>query len=225
MLLLSAFGAAALIAAATPIGRLFAAASRSADPNPVTLAAAVIAFAPGLIGYGLFALHSRALYARSQNRYAAVATVIGWGTVIAASYVFAAWRPRSERVPALGAANSVGMTVLAAVLILMIVRRVGAGALTGTGRALLAALVAGGAAAAAGIAVRAPLPGAPGPLGDVGQGMLSGAVAVVVFAAVAAVIDRHDVRPLATRLVRMAGLARGPRPDGDNEDPREREVS
>ena len=225
VLLLSAFGAAALIAAATPIGRLFAAASSSAHPNPTTLAAAVIAFAPGLIGYGLFALHSRALYARGQNRFAAVATVIGWGTVIAMSYLFAAWRPRSERVPALSAANSVGMTVLAGVLILMIVRRVGAGALAGVARALVAAVLAGGAAAAAGIAVRAPLPGAPGPLGDIGQGMLSGVVAVVVFAAVAAVIDRHDVRPFATRLARMAGVARGSHPGGDNEDPREREVS
>ena len=225
VLLLSTFGAAALIAAATPIGRLFAAASRSADPNPTTLAAAVIAFAPGLIGYGLFALHSRALYARGQNRFAAVATVIGWGTVIATSYLFAAWRPRSERVPALSAANSVGMTVLAGVLILMIVRRVGAGALAGVARALIAAVVAGGAAAAAGIAVRVPLPGAPGVLGDIGQGMLSGVVAVVVFAAVAALIDRHDVRPLATRLARMAGVARGSRAGSDNGDPREREVS
>jgi putative peptidoglycan lipid II flippase len=224
VLLLSTFGAAALIAAATPIGRLFAAASRSADPNPGTLAAAVIAFAPGLIGYGLFALHSRALYARGLTRFAAVATVIGWGTVIATSYALAAWRPRSERVPALSAANSIGMAVLAGVLLVMIARRVGVRALAGATRATVASIVAGGAAAAAGIAVRVPLSDAPGVPGDIGQGMLSGVVAVVVFAAVAALIDRHDVRPVALRLARMAGVARGPRDGGDNEDPREREV-
>jgi len=60
VLLLSAFGAAALIAAAGPIGRLFAATATAARPDPEALRAAVIAFAPGLIGYGLYALHSRA---------------------------------------------------------------------------------------------------------------------------------------------------------------------
>lgn len=216
-MLLSTFGAACSIAVATPAGRLFGAVSGNTDP--ARLAIAIAAYAPGLIGYGLFALHSRALYARGQNRYAAVATVIGWGTVVVASGVLATTVRQPQRVTALAAANSVGMTVLAIVLLIMIARRTGRASLAGVPRAALAAVVAGGGAVAAGVAVRAPLASAPGVGGDLVQGMLSGFVAAAVFIALAAVVDRHDVRPLAARLLRVVGLTRGRRPAGENGKP------
>jgi putative peptidoglycan lipid II flippase len=224
VLLLSAFGAAALIATATPLARLFASIATSTKPDPVTLALAFATFAPGLLGYGLFALHSRALYARSQNRYAAVATIIGWGVVVAASFVLSATIRDQLRVVALTTANSIGMTVLAIVLGVLIVRRTGRGSLQGVARAALAAIVAGAAAAAAGIAIRLPLSHAPGVTGDVAQGMLSGVVAVVVFGAVAAALDRHDVRPLLLRLTRIATPARNRHSGGDNEGDARRET-
>ncbi len=103
--LLSAFGAAALIAAATPLGRLFAAIASSTRPDPGVLALTFAAFAPSLIGYGLFALHSRALYARGQNRYAAIATITGWGVVVAASFALAQIMPVHLRPAALAGAE------------------------------------------------------------------------------------------------------------------------
>ena len=219
VLLLSAFGAAALIAAATPLARLFAAVASGTEPTPSTLALAFATFAPGLVGYGLFALHSRALYARAQNRYAALATAIGWGVVIAASYALAASMPAHLRSVALTTANSIGMTVLAVVLGTVVVRRTGRASLRGVPRATLAALIAGAVAAAAGVAVRLPFTDAPGIAGDIGQGMLSGVTAAIVFVAIAAMIDRHDIRPLVLRFTRFTTPARIRRGGGDNEKP------
>jgi putative peptidoglycan lipid II flippase len=200
--LLSAFGAAALIAAATPLGRLFAEIAHATRPDPEALALAFATFAPGLIGYGLFALHSRALYARGQNRYAAIATLTGWGTVVAASFALAAAMPTHLRPAALTTANSIGMTVLAVVLGVIVAARTGRGSLSGLTRAVAAAIIAGAAAASAGILVRRPLPEHPGWIGDIGQGMLSGAVAVVVFGLVTVIVDRRDLAPILRRFRR-----------------------
>jgi putative peptidoglycan lipid II flippase len=198
--LLSALGAAALIAAAEPIARLFAATASSTRPEPSALAAAIVAFAPGLLGYGLYALHSRALFARGENRYAAVATIAGWSAVAAASVALSIAFAPADRVTALGAANSAGMVVLAAVLLVMIARRAGRDALHGVTRALVTAVGAGAAAAAAGIAIRVPLPSAPGVGGDITQGIMSGVVAIVVFVAIVLAADRGDARVLLGRL-------------------------
>lgn len=206
--LLSALGAAGLIAIAGPIARLFAATASQTRPDPSTLAAAIIAFAPGLLGYGLYALHSRALFARGQNRYAAVATLAGWSTVAVASVLLSIAFAPADRITALGAANSAGMAVLAAVLIVMVGRRAGRDALRGLTRALATAILAAAAAAAAGIAVRLPFPANPGVADDVLQGILSGVVAVAVFAMIAAVVDRRDIRPIVARVRRSRPLRR-----------------
>jgi putative peptidoglycan lipid II flippase len=215
--LLSALGAAGMIAIAGPIARLFAATASQTRPDPSTLAAAIIAFAPGLVGYGLYALHSRTLFARGQNRYAAVATLAGWITVAVASVLLSVAFPPADRITALGAANSAGMAVLATVLIVMIARRAGRDALRGVTRAMVTAVFAAGAAAAAGIAVRLPLSPNPGVVGDVLQGILSGVVAVAVFAMIAAVVDRRDLRPVVSRAVRAirGGRDRGGSAGGD----------
>lgn len=213
VVLLSAFGAAALIAAAGPLGRLFAATATSTRPDAGVVTAAFIAFAPGLVGYGLYALLSRGLFARGQNRYAAVATLAGWATVAAASIVLSLIVAPSDRVTVLGAANSAGMTVLAVVLVVMVARRAGRGALAGLPRATVAALVAAAAAAAAGIAVRAPLPATPGVGGDIAEGIVSGVVAVAVFAIITLAIDRDDARLLLRRAIAVAGRRGGRRRD------------
>ena len=74
MVLLACLGAAALAALAAP------AACRDRCAAPA--APGIVGFAPGLIGYALFALLSRALYARGATVAAAAATAVGW--VIAA---------------------------------------------------------------------------------------------------------------------------------------------
>lgn len=209
VLLLSCLGAAALVATADPVARFFPGVTGSA-----TVAAAIAGFGPGLLGYGLFALLTRALYARGDTRAAAVATGLGWLVVPAAALLLAATLPVRDRVLALTLANSIGMLVLGAVLIAVVARRAGPPALAGLTRSGLVGLLAGGVAAAAGALVAHRLPG----LIDVGtptrpdallQGMLSGVVVGLVFLAVAYPLDRHDVRPLlvaaARRLRRLIG--------------------
>lgn len=222
--LLSALGAAALIAAAAPIARLFAATASSTRPDPSALTAAIIAFAPGLLGYGLYALHSRALFARGENRFAAVATLVGWGTVAGASIGLSLAFGPADRITALGAANSAGMIVLAVVLLAMIARRAGRDAVHGATRALGTAVLAGTLAAAAGIAVRLPLPSSPGVGGDIVAGLLSGLVALVVFAAVAWVADRADARLMITRSLAAVARRRRVAASGAAEVPADRDV-
>jgi hypothetical protein len=46
------------------------------------------------------------------------------------------------------------------------------------------------------------MPSTPGVSGAIGQGMLSGAVVVAVFAGTALAVDRRAARPMIDRLVR-----------------------
>jgi putative peptidoglycan lipid II flippase len=210
VLLATCFGAAALVALSRPAADLLldgAAANR--------LAAGIVAFAPGLLGYGLFALLSRALYARGDNRLAALATAAGWSVAIASAYALSAAIGPEARVAALGLANSIGMTVLGAVLLAIVRRRAGRAALAGIGWAAAVGLTAGAVAGLAGwAAVRwtsGAFGGTPGDGAAVIRGMLSGIVVVAVFLAVAYPLDRRDVRPMAARVARRL-LRRGGRP-------------
>ncbi|MEV4539430.1 lipid II flippase MurJ [Asanoa sp. NPDC049518] len=188
VLLLSCLGAAALAAVAEPVGGFFALGG---------LPAAVAGFAPGLVGYGLFAIFSRALYARGLPRPAAIATAIGWVTVSVAAFALAAGFDKDDRLLALTLANSVGMLVLGVLLTLAVHRRAGSAALAGFGRALVVGLTAGAAAAAAGWAVADALSGgqATSKPTALWHGIVAGIVVVLVFGAVAYPLDRHDVRP------------------------------
>ncbi|GHJ48474.1 membrane protein [Catellatospora sp. TT07R-123] len=199
VLLLSGLGAAGLAAVAKPAAGLML-----ADPQQVgTLAAAVTAFAPGLLGYGLTALHQRTLYAVGANRLAALGVGAGWAVTIGAALWLSAALPESERAVALGAANAVGMTVMGLALALAVRARLGRMALSGLPRALLAASVAGLAGAAAGVEAGRVVSGpTPGIMGLIGQGMLSGGVSLAVFLGVCALLDLPDLRPLIERVAR-----------------------
>jgi putative peptidoglycan lipid II flippase len=201
VLLLSGLGAAALAGLAWPAAWVYAKVAHS--PSQASgLALAIAAFAPGLLGYGLFALHSRALYAYRQNRAAAQATVLGWGAVAVLTLLLALVAPASVRVPAVAAANSIGMLVLGAALLVFVRRRCGTGALAGVGRAGSAALLAGTLAALAGIGIRAALPAVSGWFGVLGAAALSGIVVMVVFGGVAVLVDRRDATEFLARLHR-----------------------
>ncbi|MDG4824547.1 lipid II flippase MurJ [Asanoa sp. WMMD1127] len=202
VLLLSCLGAAALAAVAEPVAGFFALSG---------LAAAVAGFAPGLLGYGLFAILTRALYARGLPRPAATATAIGWATVSVAAVVLSLALADRDRLLALTLANSIGMLVLGALLALAVHRRAGAAALAGFHRALLVGLTAGAAAAAAGWAVAEALGSgaAASKPASLWHGAVAGLVVLLVFAAVAYPLDRHDVRPaVAAVLRRLRGRRR-----------------
>lgn len=203
-LLLCGLGVAALLALAGPIatllGMLMPSVAAGAESESVTrLTAGIVGFAPGLVGYGLFAVLSRALYARGDTRPAAVAAALGWAAVAAGAVVLAAVLPAPHRVLALTAANSFGLTLLGGALLVAVRRGGGSGTLSGVGRAAAVAAIAAGCAAAAGAGLVRWLPWGEAPAAGavVGSGMLAGGVVGIVFGAVAWSLDRRDVRPAA----------------------------
>ncbi|WP_344671009.1 murein biosynthesis integral membrane protein MurJ [Catenulispora yoronensis] len=148
VLIFSAAGASVLAAAAWPTARLFLTA-RHGSGGGVTvemMGQGLVAFAPGLIGYGLVAHLSRALYAAGRGRAAATSVCAGWLTVLAADLVSVTLLPGQDAVVALGLGNALGMSVAGAGLLAAVRRAAGREALAGVGRA---AAVAGIAAAAA----------------------------------------------------------------------------
>lgn len=223
LVLLTCLGAAALVVLAGPVAAILV--QVMADPPPTgQIAAGIAGFAPGLIGYGLFALFSRALYARGDAFAAAGATALGWATAAGAALFFAAVAPTGDRVGALAAANSVGMLVLGGALAYVVRRKAGAAALHGFGHTLAAGLTSAVLAVGAGLGLRGLLWGSaptPGFGASLAQGMLCGIVVAVVFAAVAAGTDRHSLAPVwafALRRVHRrqpAGPARQPEEQGD----------
>ena len=203
--LLACLGAAGLVAVAGPFAHLIGA--RSAAPG-------IAGFAPGLLGYALFALLSRALYARGATVAAAVATAIGWGVgALSVGVVFGSV-DQDRQVFGLGLANAAGMSVIGLLLVLAVRRHAGPAALAGLGRASGAGVVAAAAAALAGWAVVTGIGhlfgSTPTVPGSIVQGMLGGAAVLTVFAAVAYPLDQRDIRPLAATLARR--VRRSPSP-------------
>ncbi|WP_326559375.1 murein biosynthesis integral membrane protein MurJ [Micromonospora sp. NBC_01796] len=223
VLLLSCLGAAALIATAEPVARFFDFGSESA--------AAIAGFGPGLLGYGVFAVLSRALYARGDNRAAAATTAAGWLVVPVAAVGLSRLLPDADRLVAVTSANSIGMLVLGTLLVVVVARRAGRSMLDGLARSALVGLAAGAVATLAGIAVLRWLPGlfagTPAKVDALLQGMLSGVVVGAVFLAVSYPLDRHDVRPMIgsvgrrlsrlTRRKRSGGGPDGPHPGRGDE--------
>jgi putative peptidoglycan lipid II flippase len=202
--LLCLLGAAALAALAEPVAALLADLMPTARDSAAPLAAGLVGFAPGLVGYGLFAVLSRALYARGE----AVAAAVALSRVLAPD----------QRVLALTAANSVGMTVLGGALLWVVARRAGRTALAGLARTAAAGLAAAAAAVVCGrVVLGAVLPagGPPPATASAGWGMLAGVVVGAVFAATAWLLDRDHVGPLAAAVVR-----RRRRLDGGEEETR-----
>ncbi len=171
--------AAVLIAAAGPLARvLVQGVPGAASVTP--LAAGIAALAPGLIGYGLYALLSRALYAQGSAWQAALATVAGWVTVVVADLALAqAFRP-ADRVLALGLGNTVGMTVLGALLVIVIGRRCGRPVFAGVPLAVLAGTAGAALAGGAGLLV-SRLPIGAGLFVAFAQSVLVAAVVVAIF--------------------------------------------
>lgn len=197
VMLVSAAAAAVSVAVAGPAAQLLVAGAPG-RPSAPALAAAVVAFAPGLVGYGVLALLTRALYARGESRGPAIASVIGWLAVLVVDVLLAIALPQSARAAALGAGNSVGMTVAGILLVRGLHRRAGRASTAGAPRAGVAGLLAAAAGALAGNAVA----GAVGPgLGAgwgaaAGAGALAALAALAVVAAVIFVLDRPDARGL-----------------------------
>ncbi|MGY1845117.1 murein biosynthesis integral membrane protein MurJ [Modestobacter sp. SYSU DS0875] len=201
----SAVAAAGLVAISGPMARLFLA-SGDDSGDALALQPAIVAFAPGLLGYGLVALLSRALYARGLWRAPTVCVAGGWLVAVAADLVLSAALPSGDRALALAAGHTVGVSVAGLALLVVTGRVAGAGALEGVVRAGGAAVAAAVVGGAAGLHTARLLGADPVPAGvpaALGTGVVAGAVVLVVAAAVMMGTAR---RPL---LAAVAGL-RGP---------------
>jgi putative peptidoglycan lipid II flippase len=200
--LASWLGAGLLSAVAFPLARAFPYLHHSVASQ---LALALIAFAPGLVGYGLMACLSRVLLADGRNRAAALVMVTGWLVVIGVDVVAVPLVRAPAVVPVLGLANTVGMTAAGALLLAAVRRARGGAALAGVWRALGAGLAGAAAGAAVGLGVVALVP-VSGRWLNAALALLAGVCATAAFGAVLALLDGGDLRSAVLRLRRRVGV-------------------
>jgi putative peptidoglycan lipid II flippase len=197
VVLLSMGAAAAMVAAARPLARVIFQNAPGVD-SVDALTEGVIGFAAGLVGYGLFALLSRALYAARTMTATAIACVSGWAAVVVADLILSAAMPTADRVLALTLGNSIGMTVLGTALVVVVLRTAGPQATAGVARVTAAGAVAAGLAGWLGWLFERQIDSGGVALA-VAQGLAAAAVAIVIFAAIVAFLARAAVmRSLST---------------------------
>ena len=141
--LLGVAGVIMLLAISPLVGAVFSyldarrgggAASGAAVP---AMAAGLRAFAPGLVGLGVQALLTRALYIRGRPLTAGLAVAVGWAVAVGLPAVLLSGEADAARtVVLLGAGWSAGMTLAGAALLVLAVRHWGSGILHGWGDTL-----------------------------------------------------------------------------------------
>jgi putative peptidoglycan lipid II flippase len=182
----SAVAAGVLVAVSGPMARVFLVSAPAA--TVAALRDTIIAFAPGLVGYALVALLTRALYARGLWKAPTVCVVGGWLLAVVADVVLARLLPPEDRGLALGAGHSIGVTVAGLGLLVLVARVAGPGALHGVVRSGAAALAGSALGAVAGLlGARAlgadPVPHAGAPVA-VGVGLVAAAIVLGIAGAV-----------------------------------------
>jgi putative peptidoglycan lipid II flippase len=193
-MLVSWLGAALLAGAAWPAARLFV-----THPEQVRqLALTFLAFAPGLVGFGLSAALSRVLFASGRNRMAGAALVGGWLVVIAVDVAVVPLVDARWVVPVLGLGNTIGLTYTGIALLAAVRGARGTAALHGSARAAGAGLVGAVAGGAVGALVSASLP-VSGFIPNAMVTVLACLGAAAVFGVAALALDGGDLRALAAR--------------------------
>jgi putative peptidoglycan lipid II flippase len=198
-------GAALLFAIARPAGAFFSAldAGRHSPDGLAALdalPAALSAFAPGLVGFGMAALLTRALYVQGRPAVAGALVALGW--LIAALVPLVVLRDQvgpHAALLTLGLASSLGMTVAAVGLFVAVRRAWGANAFRGFGRSATVACGAGVISAVVGRVLAAW----QDPVGLAAGAWVAVLVAVVVAALFAGSIwvgDRDSARLALARL-------------------------
>nr|WP_276610729.1 lipid II flippase MurJ [Kineococcus siccus] len=191
VVLVCTLGAAVLAAVAGPVAVVFVS-SRVGSGRTGDLSTALVVFAPGLLGYGLLTLLTRALYSAGRGRAAATGTVAGWGLVLVAAVGLAALLPDAAVVTAVAAAHSLGLTLGAVLLARSLRGQAGPAATAGVPRAVLAGVAAAVAGALAGTAVARVVP-TGSVVAAVGVGVLAAGVAAVVWLVVVRLLDARDL--------------------------------
>ena len=195
-MLVSWLGAALLAGAAWPAARLFV-----SNPGQARqLALTFVAFAPGLVGFGLAAGLSRVMFASGRNRLAAAAIVGGWLVVTAVDVTVVPLVRGRWVVPVLGLGNTVGLTCAGIALIVAVRASRGPAALLGSGRAAAAGLAGAVAGAAAGVLVSTGLQ-VTGFFPNAFVTLLACASAAIAFGIAVLVLDGRDLRAILGRSV------------------------
>lgn len=203
IVLLTSGAAAALITAARPVGDFFLAwdkgGSGAGREALGALPGGLAAYAPGLVGFSVAALLTRAVYVRGRPLHAALAVALGW---LVAGILPLAWIPDGSdagtTLGLLGISSTLGMTASALVLALLVRREWGPAALAGAGRTVGAAVVAAAVAIAVGDTV-ARVIDAPGWPGALFTAFVVGGLTMVVHLLVMSLVDRAGVRELRER--------------------------
>ena len=203
-------GAAVLFAIAVPAGAFFSAldAGRHSVDGRYALAAlpgALSAFAPGLVGFGMAALLTRALYVLGRPAVAGGLVALGW--FIAALVPLLVLQPGAgprNTLLLLGLASSFGMTVAAVGLFVAVRRAWGVEAFRGFGRSAAVALGAGIFSAIVGRALAAALH----PDGLAGGALVAVLVAILVVALCALWIWIGDRQAARLALAKLRGRSR-----------------
>jgi putative peptidoglycan lipid II flippase len=172
--------AAALAALAWPIVRV-AAFGEARQGGLAPLAHAIAVFAPGLVGYGLAFLFTRACYALGDARTPMVASAVGTAAGVIGMIVASTVAPTAERAAALAGAFGAAYLISA-----LLMGRAVAGRLSRTRRVLLTLLVrvvVAGAVTAVAMAVVVAGLDPSSRAASVATIVVGGAVGVVVYAA------------------------------------------
>jgi len=191
VILISALGAALLVAASGPLEDFFSAFTAGSVDG---MAGAVAWAAPGLVGYSLILLCSRILYARDKGREAVIATAAGW--LVAAAGTALPFVPFIHVAPAdilalVSGAQAVGMTVAGVLLILALWHTGGRDCVSGVARTAVVALSAAILASGVGFGVAHVLPSAHSRLVvAVGNGIIAALAATAVAVTVVFLLDR-----------------------------------
>jgi putative peptidoglycan lipid II flippase len=203
VILLTSGAAAALVAASRHVGDFFLSWDRGGSGTGrdalAALPGGLAAYAPGLVGFSVAALLTRALYVRGRPMHAGAVVAAGW---LVAGLLPLAWIPEGSdaatTLGVLGIASTLGMTASAIVLSLLVRREWGPGALSGTGRTLGAAVVAAAVAIAVGDTLTHLLD-VTGVLASLAAGVLVGGLTMAVHVLAMSVMDRSGVQELRNR--------------------------
>jgi putative peptidoglycan lipid II flippase len=203
VLLMSWLGTAVIAAIAVPAAHVLA-----RQPGQVSqLVEGFAMFAPGLAGIGVVGNLSRVMFAIGRLKVAAVALAGSWLLVIVADLVLVELVPARLVVAALALGCTIGQSLVAVPLVIATRRIRGAAGVQGVGHAAWSGLAAAAAGAAAGVAVTVALPVSEKLLAA-GVAVLAAICAVVVFAVLAYLLDRGDMRQALARLRQRARLSR-----------------
>lgn len=139
-------GAVALVAVRREVGSLFLALDAgqggAGQLALQALPAALAWYAPGLVGFALTALLSRALYARGSALRAGAAVALGWLVAATVPLIrLTGTEPTpSQTLVTLGLGSSLGMSVTGILLVVLVRRHWGSGVIQGLARPAVAAL-------------------------------------------------------------------------------------